>query len=534
VPSPELKPADRTRSVLGNTAVVALAQVSAILVSLLLTPYVLHTLGIERFGLWAFLGSIVAFAGLLQLSLGRGSIRFIAFYSERGELDVVRRIVSYGVLWHVVAGLALTPVAWIVGDVVLPHVHISRELLGTAKNLFPMILAYVFFAGAVRPLASLLIGLERMWMTSLTTLLSQALYAVFVVVLLSQGAGLYGLLAAAVLQTGLQATAYYLTCRRVVGQVFGNPFALDRRVVKEMVKFGGWQQGTAIAALVNRQTDGIVIGTWINVSSVGLYDIGIRVAGLIRTLPLTLLGPLFPAAASIHAQDDHKRLARTVLQASRLLGLLTIGMAGFVFATAPLIVIVWLGRAYPHVAWITILLAIAYVVNNLTGVGTTVVSAIGKPRYESEYAVIGAGLNIAATLALAPFFGLYGIIGGTVFGIVASSLYFLWRFHRLMRFSLWEYLGAWLWRLTAATASAALVVYVLRAVLPSEFTRARGGGALTLIALALVYGITLLMGLRAVRFFDGRDLAIVQRVLPVRLQSLTRSTAIEFLFGTRT
>lgn len=534
MPFHPLKPADRTRSVLGNTAVVALAQVSGIFVSLLLTPYVLHTLGIERFGLWAFLGSIVAFAGLLQLGLGRGSIRFIAFYSERDELEVARRIVSYGVLWHALAGIALTPLAWLAGRAFLQHLDISRDLVGTAETLFPLVFAYVFFAGAVRPLASLLIGLERMWMTSVTTLASHLVYAAFVVVLLSQGAGLYGLLAAVVAQTGFQAAAYYLTCRRVVGRVFGNPFALDRSVLKEMLKFGGWLQVNGAAALVNRQTDAVVIGSWVDIASVGLYDVGNRVAQLIRTLPLTVLGPFFPAAAAIYAQGNEKQLARSVLQASRLLGLLTIGMAGFLLATAPLIVIVWLGRAYPDVVWITFLMAIAYVVNNLTGVGTTVVSAIGKPRYESEYAVLGAGLNIAATLALAPFFGLYGILAGTVFGVVACSVYFLWRFHRLMQFPLWQYLGAWLWRLTAATALATLLVYGLRSALPHTFTAHRAEGAVTLFALALIYGGALLASLRAVRFFEARDLAVVRRVLPPRLQSVTRLPAVEFLFGART
>jgi O-antigen/teichoic acid export membrane protein len=533
VPPLVLKPPDRTRSVLGNTAVVALAQVSGILVSLLLTPYLLHRLGIERFGLWAFIGSIVAFAGLLQVGLGRGSVRFIAVYSERNDLEVVRRIVSYGALWHVVAGLALTPIAWLVGRAVLPHVHISQELLGQAETLFPLVFGYAFFAGAVRPLASVLIGLERIWMTSLATLVSQLVYAVVVVALLSRGAGLYGLFAATVLQTAFQAATYYVICRRILGRVFGNPLALDRGVLREMMKFGGWQQLSAVAALVNRQTDAIVIGSWVNVGTVALYDVGNRVAQLIRTLPLTLLGPLFPAAAGIHAQRDEKRLARTVLQAGRLLGLLTIGMAGFVFATAPLITVVWLGRSYPHVAWITILMAAMYTVNNLTGVGTTVVAAIGKPRYESEYAVIGAGLNIAATLALAPFFGLYGILGGTVFGVVVCSLFFMWRFHRLMQIPLWQYVGTWLWRLAAATIMAGIVIYALRSALPARFTAVRGEGAITLVLLALTYGVTLLLGLRGLKFFQTNDLAVVERVLPSRLQSLTKLSAVEFLFGAR-
>jgi O-antigen/teichoic acid export membrane protein len=36
---------------LGNTAVLALAQISGILVALLLTSYIVHTLGLESYGL---------------------------------------------------------------------------------------------------------------------------------------------------------------------------------------------------------------------------------------------------------------------------------------------------------------------------------------------------------------------------------------------------------------------------------------------------------------------------------------------------
>ena len=149
---------------------------------------------------------------------------------------------------------------------------------------------------------------------------------------------------------------------------------------------------------------------------------------------------------------------------------------------------VWLGRSYPHVPTITtLLLSLAYGVSNLTGVGTTVVAAVGKPRYESEYAVLAMMLNIGATLALAPFFGLYGVVIGTVIGVVLSSAYFLARFHRLMRLSAWEYLGTWLWRLAAATTLAAAPVLLVRLALPASVTEDRGKGVLALAGLGVLY-----------------------------------------------
>jgi O-antigen/teichoic acid export membrane protein len=525
-----LKPIDRTRAILGNTVVLTLGQVSGIAVSILLTPYIVHTLGIERYGLWAFLSSVVAFAGLLQFGIGKGSVRFIAFYSERNELDIVRRIVSYVVLSHVVAGVILIPIAWLTARAIVPHLHISRTLAPTAETLFPLIFAYSFFAGAVRPLGMLLIGLERMWMTSAVALLSQLVYAAGVVALLSHGLGLYGLVVATFMQIAFQGLACYLIGRHLIGRVLGNPFRLGRAVLKEMLKFGSWIQVNSVAGLVNSQTDAIVIGSWVNVESVGLYAIGNRIAQLVRMIPLTLLPPLLPAVAGIHAQGDDERIARTVLQGSRFVGLLTIGMSGFVLATAPLIMTVWLGQSYPHVVAITVLLVVAYAVNNLTGVGTTVISAVGRPRYESEYAVLGMVLNIAATVALAPFFGLYGILGGTVIGVGLCSVYFLWRFHRIMRLPLWEYLGTWLWRVVGSAVLAGFALFVLRSALPSAIDGNRGVGLLALVGLGLVYTAVLLVCLRAFKFFQTRDLATLRRVLPSRLQGLARLAPVEFLF----
>jgi O-antigen/teichoic acid export membrane protein len=528
-----LKPADRTRGLLSNTAVLAFAQASSLLVSFLLTPYILETLGVEQYGLWAFGMSLVAFATLLQLGVGRGSVRFIALYSERHELDVVRRIVSYGVLSHLAAGIVLTPAAWLAARAVVPHLDIDPDLASTAETLFPLMLAYTCFAGAMHPFAALLIGLERMWITSIAMLISQLFYAAAVLALLAGGAGLYGLLAATWLQAAAQGVMYVLAGRHFVGRLVGNPLALDRKLVVEMIKFGGWLQGTRVMGLISQESDAVVIGSFLNVALVGLYDVGKRIALLIRMLPMTLLAPLLPTAAGIHAQGDEKRLARTILQASRLVGLIAIAAGGFVLATAPLIVTVWLGRQYPDVATIASVMVVAYVMNCLVGVGTTIVSAIGQPHYETKYAVISVALNIAATVSLAPIFGLYGILAGTLVGIVISTAYFLWRFHQVMGLPLRRYLGSWLWRVTAGSGAAALLVYAARVGLADVSTGGRVEGGLVLISLAILYALVLLLCLRTLRFFEPRDLATLQRVLPRRVSPLTRSPAVEFLFGAR-
>jgi O-antigen/teichoic acid export membrane protein len=385
----------------------------------------------------------------------------------------------------------------------------------------------------VRLLSALLVGFERTWIVALITLVSQFVYAGLVVWFLLAGFELYGLVLAAAIQSVFQGICCYVIGKRLIGRVFGNPFAIGRPLLVEMLKFGGWTQVTALTALVTRQTDAVVIGSFINTKTVGLYDLGNRIATLTRTIPLTFLNPLLPAAARIHAQDDQKRIARTLLQGNRLLSLLSFAIGGFVLATAPLIMTVWLGQSYPDVATIAVLLTVTWAINNLTGAGTTIVEAIGKPQYASEYAVIGMFLNLTTTIVLGLIYGLYGVVAGTVLGVVTASIYFLWRVHRLLGLPLWDYVGSWLWRLATATGIAAVLAYALRVSLPDSMVDGRANGGLVLALLAVVYAGVLLAGLRLFKFLEKRDLATVERILPTRFQGLARRPAVEFLFGAR-
>ena len=529
----EVQPVDRARGVIGGTLALMLAQVGSIAVTLVLTPFMVSELGLGRYGLWTFLTAVVAFAGLLEVGVGRGSVRFTAFYGERQELHIVRRIVSYGMLTRVALAIVLCPIAWLAGRGLLSLASIPDSLVSEAETLLPLVLAYFFLTAAVRLLGALLIGFERSSLVALITLVCQLLYAGLVVLFLLVGFELYGLLLAVAIQSAVQGLICYVAARRLIGPVFGNPFALDRPLLLEMLKFGGWTQVTSLTALVTRQADAVVIGSFLSIRSVGLYDLGSKIAILTRTIPLTLLNPLLPATARIHAQGDRARIARALLQGNRLLALLSLAIGGFVLACAPLIMNVWLGRSYPDVATIAALLTVAWIVNNLTGAGTTVVGAIGRPRYESEYAVLGMILNIAATIVLGLVFGLYGVIAGTVFGVVISSFYFLWRVHRLLDLSLWTHVWSWLIRLCAATAVAATAVYAIRIALPESLHDNRANGAATLALLALAYAGALLMSLRLFRFLEKGDLDIVERILPARFQGLARRPSVEFLFGAR-
>ncbi len=119
--------------------------------------------------------------------------------------------------------------------------------------------------------------------------------------------------------------------------------------------------------------------------------------------------------------------------------------------------------------------------------------------------------------------GLYGVLVGTVFGVVVSSAYFLWRFHHVSGISMWGGLGSWLWRLGIA-------VCVRRDMYPpstggssTELLVDSTPWALVLVLGSALYSVILLVGIRVSGFGAMINAGAVSKVLPTRLAALLKS-----------
>jgi O-antigen/teichoic acid export membrane protein len=526
-----MAPVSRARRVFRNTFFLLLARTWRLLTSFLLTPYMLHQLGMEQFGLFAVLGTVTQYFGLLDFGLGNTFVKHIAEYAGRGETDRVRQVVSFGTLFYLLLGLALAPLAILLAPAVVGLLILSPDLHNTAITVLLLLFAYFFIGQACGVLMQLLNGLEQMHLTSMLNSASHLLYIIVVVVLLQAGTGIYGALAATFIQLFALTLAAYVVARRTFGSVFISPFRIELSSMKALFRFGGWMQVNALSNVINNQTDRFIIGSFVSVSSVTLYELGNKLALMTRVWPLLLLEALLPTASSMSGRNEQQVVYRAYIQSSRSVSLFTFVIGGFLVGAADAVVRVWVGPGYADVATILYLLVATYAINNLTGAGTTIVRALGKPRYESYYAVLGAVLNVLATVALAPRFGIYGVLGGTLLGSVIGSAYFIWLFHRLLHMPLWAGLGDWLWRLSVATAFATGVLWLMIGALPSDLFDNRLTGSLVLLVLGLVYGLILLPCLRATRFFNAADLELIGRILPDNWSAVVRWRPVQYVFG---
>ena len=92
------------RNVISNYA----GKLISLLVGFLLTPFILNELGASTYGLWALVGSVVAYIALLDFGITGAVIKYVAEHRARGENEQAQRLTATA-LW-LYSGLGLLAV----------------------------------------------------------------------------------------------------------------------------------------------------------------------------------------------------------------------------------------------------------------------------------------------------------------------------------------------------------------------------------------------------------------------------------------
>jgi O-antigen/teichoic acid export membrane protein len=486
----------------------------ALTLSFFLTPLVVRSIGLEAYGLWAILGSAVNYFALLDFGVGSSFVKYLAEFLERRERDNVRDVMTFGFLFYLAIGVVVLPVVHLAGPHILGYLRLSPRYSSAANELLSLVIAYFVISNALGNFGAFIVAMQRTEIAGLIDTFYQIVYGVSLVLLLHLHYGIFALPYAIFCALGCSSIIRIAMVYRMFGNPWSNPFRLERNLLKRVFRFGFWMQINALTAVINLETDRIILGTFVSVISAGYYELGSKLAALGRILPSTLLAPLLPAASAIDGRQDGDRLNDVYVRGTRYLALSTFVIAGFLIGAGPQILQVWMGRSYPYVTIVMGALLVSYAINNLTGVGTTIVRATAQPYYETYYAVIGSVINIAFTLILTPIFGLMGVVGGTVIGNVFGSLYFLWLFHKVRGLGWRSTLIDWLWRLSLGTVAASGILWGICRAIPPTWFSSRAEGLIALALLGSAYVAVVFISLWILGFWRSSDLDLIDELAP--------------------
>ncbi|KPL02739.1 MAG: hypothetical protein AMJ73_08390 [candidate division Zixibacteria bacterium SM1_73] len=418
-----------SEKIIKNTIYNTIGKFWGILVVLFLTPYMVSRLGVERYGIWALLTSLVGYIGFLDLGVGGSYVRYIAEYYTQKDYSKVNFVINTGFLLCLGLAFILIPTALFLTEPLLIFFKLDPSTYPEITFVFFWGVVIFSLSNATFVFGSVQTGLQRMELTNIVAMVLTIPYALGIILFLEFGYGLKGLMINTGIMWGIQTVIDFSIAKKILPQFSFNPFFFERKMFSELLRFGIKLQISRLSQLVSFQVDKLLITYFLSVGMVTFYDLGSKITGAIRRLPLLLVSALVPASAEIFARGDKEGLRRLYYRGSKYLFAVSAPLFFFIVASSEMLVNVWVGPGYDLASSVIRILSFGYFFNLIMRVASSIALGMGKPEFEMKYGILMSVLNFSLSLILIIKFGFYGVLVGTGFSLTLGSLYFLHLFH---------------------------------------------------------------------------------------------------------
>jgi len=420
-----------SQKIFKNTLFNAFGNIFTTFLQILIIPYILLKLGSERFGIWALVSMIFGIFTALDLGTGTAFVKYFSEYHTKKEHENFNRVMVAGFLFMLTFSLVLIFIVILIKDQLVSFFNIPEDL--KSESIFVFVLAAVIFGtnNTFGVFQAILKGLQRMEITNSINMICSTIYVVGIFGVLYYGFGLRGLIVNQGIKIFLISLAAIYYSKKINRNLKFKFSYLDFKPIKEILSYGIKMQISSIANLVNLQTDKTIIGYFLNLTSITAYEIGQKISFFCRMIVGLVLSALVPAVSELEAAGKKQSILKLYERGNKYIASFTFPILIFTIVFANYLINLWMGIGFEKSIYVARLLVCAVLVNMLTGVGVMIVRGIGKPFYETQYAIICLILNVVLGLILIRFYGFLGVVVATPISVIIGSVYFIIKFHRL-------------------------------------------------------------------------------------------------------
>ena len=375
-----------------------------VLSTLLITPFMISTLGQAEYGVYKLSASITAYLLLLDLGVGNAIIRYISKYRANKDTKSERNFFGVAILFY--CAIALIS---LVGGVVLVasfsrifSAGLSAEeiVLGKQLLLITVVNAAVTLGTAVY--TNVIVAYERFGISRGSSILQIILRMILTVMALKLGMGSVGVVAVNLLMT--------LLCRGFfVVYVFGviklrpNFRGIKFDFVKDILIYSSWILVQMVATQINASMDQILLGALVSGSAtiIAVYSVGTQVVQYFRSLGSSFTGVLMPGFVKLVEQNaSAQRICEEMVRIGRLIFII-LGLiwSGFVVLGQQFINL-WAGSLNSDAYYVALILMSAYLIILTESIGSQILWAKNEHKEQALLKLGAVVLNVALTAIL--------------------------------------------------------------------------------------------------------------------------------------
>ena len=377
-----------------------------ILIGLFYTPWVIHSIGKNNYGLYTLAQSVIALF-VFDFGLSSAVTRFLAKYIAEGAKkqtdNCLGLICKIYLFIDVIIFLILTCVFFFI-----PYIYreFSPEELNNFKVVYCIASVFSILSFPFIPVNGVLNANEKFIQTKLCDLAHRLIIVVLMSGCLLLGYGLYALVSVYAV-SGLMTIALKLICIRSFTSTRVNFFYHNKKELFGILSYSGWMTVVAIAQRCIFNIAPSILGIFSGSETIAVFGVAMVLEEYIFTFAAALNGMFLPKVSRI-ALSNQSDILPLMIKVGRIqiliIGLIIIGF----FILGHDFICLWLGPSFQEAFFCTVFLIIPSFIQLPEEIATTAIAVMNQVKLQAYAFSAMAFVNIILSLL---FTSLWGIIG---------------------------------------------------------------------------------------------------------------------------
>lgn len=348
---------------------------------LLTTRFTLQSLGVDDFGIFSVVGSVISFIAVINTIMLSTSNRFIATAIGKKDELLINNTFNVNLSIHVAIAIVTMILAiplgeWYINNYINYSGNIQNVLLVYRITVIGSVISFVGV-----PYNGLLLAKERFLVFCSTDVLSSIIKLVVSYLLISHFESKLTVYASTIcFCTAFPTLALWWYCKRIFPSLVKFHLVHNKSMYKEVFGFSVWVGYGALATVGKSQGAAVIVNIFFNTIMNTALGIANSVNSILLTFANNVTKSISPQIVKGYSSGDLKRSEDLVIMASKFSFVIMLFVSSPFLIAPELIFKLWLGCVPEYVSTFTILIVVDALIGTLNAGIPDLIFATGKIR----------------------------------------------------------------------------------------------------------------------------------------------------------
>lgn len=391
------------------------------LLSVFLTPFILHRMGVKQYGIWVVLSSLVSYFSLSKFGFATQMLRDLSGKAKEAENKVINSVFFLILLIQLLLLPLLIFLSFWLKAFIKPG---AAEYFSMSVISFYLLYAAFFFNFIGEAFANVFYSVSRHYFVNALSIIKTILNFVLIVLAAVYFPVNIVILSFITLALSISCTAaLYYKSKEIL------PFKLhykyfDKQYIKASLKPSLQYFIISIGALIIFQSDSLVISSFLGVTCVTSYALAYKIVEMPQRLLWNISDVMFPKVSNFYSSQKWSDLSLLIKKIFILIIPLEIILTIILYFFGADLLKIWVGRDYVINKGVLNIFIITFFSQTIAHTYGVIINAIGKQHMMSYMVILEAAINLVVSIILVQRIGIIGVALGTMIAHFCATGWF--------------------------------------------------------------------------------------------------------------